>query len=204
MADGVRLHLAIAGAALEQVEKRLPDDVRRWAPSLPQGVEGPNPIPDADPIAQAIAQVQDLIRTARTLEADLTAALARAGGRTPADRVGNLPDGRQFRLHRTADRKGWDHDAWKRDARARVVRETVGDTQAALRSINTETGEVEETTLAALVHEALAMLQEFHGATAPRTGTLRKHGLDPDEYAETKPGAWKFDAIAPSDTTTED
>lgn len=148
--------------------------------------------------AAAIAVVQDLRRRLTQVENSLAITLGKAEGQ----HQGNLPDGRQFTLKRTAERKAWDHEDWKRDARRAIVkRHAAGLEDATLRSVNLGTGEVAEVTLAAFLHTVVAEAQEVHGSTAPRSTALRRLGLYASDYCESSPGGWKFDAIAPKPTT---
>lgn len=151
--------------------------------------------------AGAIALVQDLRKRLGQVEQDLAITLGKAEGQ----HQGNLPDGRQFTLKRTAERKAWDHEEWKRDARRKVVQETApkfSNTEGDDVLVNLDTGET--TTLAAVLHEAIATAQEVHGSTAPRSTALRRLGLYASDYCESSPGGWKFDAIAPKPTTETD
>lgn len=148
--------------------------------------------------AAAIALVQDLRKRLGEVEQSLAITLGKAEGQ----HQGNLPDGRQFALKRTADRKAWDHEDWKRDARRAIVkRHAAGLEDATLQSVNLETGEVAEVTLAAFLHTVVAEAQEVHGSTAPRSTALKRLGLYASDYCESSPGGWKFDAIAPKPTT---
>lgn len=145
-------------------------------------------------VAEAVARVQDLIRRLRKVELDLTAELGRHVRDTKAERLGYLPDGRQWKLHRTRERKAWDHDSWKHDARAKVAREVAPHADDV--AVDAASGEARPLRLA--LQEAMTKLQEFHGAGAPRTGTLKANGLDPDDYCESVPGNWKLDTIEPN------
>lgn len=150
---------------------------------------------DTQGLVDTVALVQDFRRKLADLEADLVAVAADAlKGR---DLQGNLFDGRQWKLHRTADRKAWDHDDWKRDARRAI--------QLDLDRRYGETGDLvdlksgEAMSLGQVLQVAMAEIQEVHGSTAPRTTALRRLGLSPDDYCETKRGSWKLDTIAPSE-----
>jgi hypothetical protein len=136
-------------------------------------------------LANRIAAVQQLRRDLGNLEADLTL-LAGRGVKDGLDRDGYLPDGRMWTLHRTADRKGWDHERWQHDARAAVVESL--NLPAEL--VNPGTGDLVN------VYDVLAAIEEVHGAGAPRTGVLKTLGLDPNDYCESRPGNWKLDVIA--------
>lgn len=139
------------------------------------------------------------IQNARRVLADLEGSATRVAGRLVkdgADRDGYLPDGRQWTLHRTADRKAWDHEGWKHAARARIIAPYTGTEQEVADPV---TGEI--TTLAALLFTVAAEIQEVHGSTAPRTGVLKSLGIDSGDYCEQVSGNWKLDTIAPSTTT---
>lgn len=151
-----------------------------------------------DALAHSIALVQDIRRRLGDVERDLTVALGERLGKT----TGNLSDGRQFTLSRTQDRKEWDHDDWKRDARRVIVERTMGDLPARA-TVVAETGEAQEdVNLAAMVYEAITMAQEVHGSTAPRSRALKDLGLYASDYCTSQPGGWRFAAHPP--TTTEE
>ena len=149
----------------------------------------------ADPEAvtpDQVAAVQEAVANLRNLERDLSIALGKREGAIQ----GNLKDGRQFTLKRTADRKAWDHEEWKRDARRAIVRHTT-DEMGATVQVLTEGGEVQDFDLARLLHLAITEAQEVHGSTAPRSTALKRLGLYATDYCESSPGGWKFDAIKP-------
>lgn len=157
--------------------------------------------------AAAIALVQDLRKRLGQVEQDLAITLGKAEGQ----HQGNLPDGRQFTLKRTAERKAWEHEDWKRDARRQVVKSTLDRIILAATEmagepvpyvVDTETGE--EVELASVLHRAITEAQEVHGSTAPRSTALKRLGLYASDYCESSPGGWKFDAIAPKPQTETD
>lgn len=151
--------------------------------------------------ADAIALVQDLKKRLAQVELSLAITLGKAEGQ----HQGYLPDGRMFTLKRTAERKAWDHEDWKRDARRAVVSSTMEELALpkVLQVVDQE-GEVSALAVAPILHEAIAMAQEVHGSTAPRSTALKRLGLYASDYCESSPGGWKFDAIAPHDTTTKE
>jgi len=157
---------------------------------------------DLEPIDQAaaIALVQDLRKRLGDVEQTMAIALGKAEGQ----HQGNLPDGRQFTLKRTQDRKAWDHEDWKRDARREVVKATLEDFGTTHLDVVDMEGEVSTMDLAPILYKAVAMAQEVHGSTAPRSTALKRLGLYATDYCESSPGAWKFDAIAPKPTTETD
>lgn len=154
-----------------------------------------------DELLAALAAVHDALPRLRDMERDLAVALGQRQGSIQ----GNLADGRQFTLKRTQDRKAWDHEEWKRDARRAIVRHTTDEMGSTIQVL-TEDGEVQEFDLARLLHLAVTEAQEVHGSTAPRSTALKRLGLYAGDYCESSPGGWKFDAIAPkpaTETTTD-
>jgi hypothetical protein len=149
-----------------------------------------------DNLADSIGLVQDIRRRLGNVERDLTVELGTRLGKA----VGNLSDGRQFTLHKTADRTAWDHDDWKRDARRVIVQDITDHIQITEDLVDVQSGEV--VALAALLYEAIAKAQEVHGAQAPKSGVLKTLGLYASDYCTSQPGSWKFTALAP--TTTEE
>lgn len=151
---------------------------------------------DLGPAVATVSRLQDVIARLRDVEAAATRRLGQAvlGGQ---ERTGTLADGRPWTLRRTADRKAWQHDDWKRDARKAVIGQ-VAPQNAGI--IDWDTGE--ERDLGPFLYEVAAAIQEVHGSTAPRTGVLKALGLDPGNYCETVRGNWKVDTM-PASTTTE-
>lgn len=150
-------------------------------------------------LAEMIALVADLRRDLADMETDLATALGRSQG--PVQ--GNLADGRQFTLKRTQDRKEWDHDEWKRDARRRIVQDTTDEMGSTIQVL-TEDGEVQEFDLGPLLHRAITEAQEVHGSTAPRSTALKRLGLYASDYCTSSPGGWRFNAIHIETTTTKE
>lgn len=152
---------------------------------------------DLEPIDQAaaIALVQDLRKRLGQVEQDLAITLGKAEGQ----HQGNLPDGRQFTLKRTANRTAWNHEDWKRDARRKIIANAMPD-DADLIVVDSSTGETVDN-VRAILYEAVTEAQEVHGSTAPRSTALKRLGLYATDYCESSPGGWKFDAIAPKPTT---
>lgn len=154
--------------------------------------------PDAQ--ADAVAVLQDLKFRLGQIETQAATNLGKIAGAIQ----GNLSDGRQFTLKRAADRKEWDHDEWKRDARRNIVKHTT-DEMGSVIQVLTEDGEVQEFNLAALLHSAITEAQEVHGSTAPRSTALKRLGLYASDYCTTTPGGWRFTALRPEpkpETTT--
>lgn len=133
-----------------------------------------------------IAWVQATRRALAALESDVTRWAGLSGA---VERKGTMPDGRTYTVRRGQNRKAWQHDAWKHDARAAVLRQH-GLEGADL--VNAATGELVD------LQGVVTHVQEVHGATAPRVGVLKALGLDPDNYAETSPGAWGVEFTDPS------
>lgn len=164
----------------------------------------PQPLGDTDALTDdellaALAAVHDALPRLRDMERDLAIALGRRQGSIQ----GNLADGRQFTLKRTQDRKAWDHEEWKRDARRAIVNDLTKPGDTIYEGVVTADGEV--VPLGPVLHTAIALAQEVHGSTAPRSTALKRLGLYAGDYCESSPGGWKFDAIAPkpTETTTE-
>lgn len=151
-------------------------------------------------VLESLAAVHDAIRDLRTLEADLAAEL---GGRIGKGK-GDLPDGRQYDLTRSTDRKEWDHAEWKRDAR-RVLTDQLTDRFLTVTEgealIDTMTGE--EVTLGRVLQEAMAAIQDVQGSSPPKSTALKPLGLYASDYCTSTPGGWRFNAIAPTTTTEE-
>lgn len=132
------------------------------------------------------------------LENDLATALGQHAGR----HIGTLADGSRYEVARSADRKAWDHDDWKRDVRREVVAQVAGPLAGGtLQHTNLETGEVTETTLGRILQEALTLAQNVHGSQAPKSAALRTLGLTTSDYCDSTPGPWRVSFIKP-DTTT--
>ena len=149
-------------------------------------------------LVDAVAVLQDIRSRVGNIERDLITVAGRREGRM----VGSLSDGRQFTLERASDRKEWDHDDWKRDARRAVVAKTMADLQLpkVLHVVDIE-GEVSALAVAPILHEAIATAQEVHGSTAPRSRALFALGLKAGDYATSSPAGWRFSAIKPEPTT---
>jgi len=170
--------------------------------------------PADDDLPDVLAIIQDMRRSLGELEAILVARF----GKTYGNVSGELADGRRFEMYRTKDRKEWDHDGWKRDARREVAEklaeryvdpETASDdgTYPDVVLIDTETGEAVE--LKRVLQETMLAIQEVHGAAPPKTTALKKYGLYGADYSTSTPGVWRFSTVAattptaPAPTTTE-
>lgn len=156
------------------------------------------------PQAGAIALVKDLRQRLGQVESGLAETLGKAEGQM----AGYLADGRQFTLKRTQDRKEWNHEDWKRDAR-RVIAAQVEDRflidedGVYGRVIDTTTGET--VTLGRVLQEAMLAIQNVHGSAEPKSTALKPLGLFKGDYCTSSPGGWILNAIKPStDTTTKE
>lgn len=159
-------------------------------PTAAEDPEGGGELTPADltDLADLVSSVAQLRRELGDLEGYLEMRMGRAVRETGAETQGYVPDGRMWTLHRTADRKAWDHDLWQSDARAAVIEANEWPAQV----IDPDSGEEIPT------HTIMAAIEKVHGAGAPRTGVLKAMGLDPADYCEQVPGRWKLDVVAPS------
>lgn len=136
--------------------------------------------PEATDMAQMLADVRDARIALQGLERDVEVATAKAmlgdQALTPTLRV---------ERERRPDRKAWDHQGWRSEARAKVV-QAMGLKGA--QGVIDAAGEVLP---AEVLHKALAAVDEVHGSAPPRLTQLRGLGVDPDDYCERSPGAWK-------------
>lgn len=146
-------------------------------------------------VADDVALLQNVRHRLQMVELDLTAALGKRVGRT----VGNLSDGRQWKTERSADRKEWDHDGWKHDARRAVVDATLEEFGTTHLDVVDMDGEVSALALAPLLHNAITMAQEVHGSTQPRVTNLRALGLVTTDYCTSTPGPWRLNVIKPTE-----
>lgn len=153
-------------------------------------------------LATWVAHIQDIRKRLSLVEVELATALGKRVGKT----VGELSDGRQFQLARATDRKAWDHEEWKRDARRQVVNafteRVVLHSHDEASLVDTRTGE--DLTLGQVLHMAITEVQEVHGSTEPRSRALRALGLYPDNYCTTTPSGWRFTAVKPTEKKDTD
>lgn len=147
-------------------------------------------------LADWVAAIQDIRRKLSDVEHDLATVLGQRLGRF----TGTLSDGRQFSIQRANDRKGWDHDEWKRDARRAITQEVVEGIAVSTEALYCDRATGEEVGLAGVIQRALTIAQEVHGSTAPRSGELKKLGLFASDYATSTPSGWRFTAVEPSDS----
>lgn len=130
---------------------------------------------DAPTAVGLVAAIQDVRRRL----ADIEAYAARQIGRDEfALADGILPDGRTYAVLKGKDRRAWDHDGWKRDARRQVLSGVSPDL------VDPSTGET------VAVEPLLEAIQGIGSSAPPKVTALKALGLDPDEYAETVPGPW--------------
>lgn len=134
-----------------------------------------------------VARVQELRRQLGAVEATATRWL---GLSATIPKTGVLPDGSTYEVKRGANRKSWNHDGWKHDAREQVLARAG---LAGHEVVDTETGELVD------LQTLLTWVQEQHGSTSPRVTELRKLGLDPDDYCETFPGLWGVQVTPPEE-----
>lgn len=151
---------------------------------------------EAQDLADAIATLQDVKYRLGQVESTLATALGKREGVIQ----GNLPDGRQFTLKRTQDRKEWDHEEWKRDARRAIVNDLTKPGDTIYEGVVTADGEV--VPLGPVLHTAIALAQEVHGSTAPRSTSLKRLGLYASDYCTSSPGGWRLNAIRPEPKPT--
>lgn len=161
-------------------------------------------LPHPTELAQIVASIHDQRARLAQVADFLTDRLGKEAGAIQ----GNLPDGRQFTVKRTADRKEWQHDEWKRDARRRIAQDLASryvpqsDDDPVAAIIDTETGE--EVTMARVLLEAMAAIQDVHGSTSPKSTALKALGLYASDYCTSTPGGWRMNVIRPESTLTSD
>lgn len=148
--------------------------------------------PQATDLAELLADLRDARERLYALERDTEVTLAKA---MTTDEV-DTPTLRVER-RRGTDRKSWDHAGWQVDARRQVLRK---HGLAGAQGVLTPDGEVIP---AEVLAEALAELQSVHGSTAPRTTQLKGLGLDPRDYCESSPGAWRVSVRRQVDESKE-
>jgi hypothetical protein len=169
---------------------------------------------DAEFIAAGLVAAEDwttmattvaLIATERKRLQDLENTLATALGKNAGKHIGALADGARYEVTKSADRKAWDHDDWKRDVRRTVTEGTLAaylvpeDMPGCL--VDQTSGEA--VPFRRVIQQALTMAQAVHGSSAPKTTELRRLGLSASDYCESTPGAWRVEFIKP-DTMTPD
>lgn len=133
--------------------------------------------PQALDVAQLLYDVQAARLKLHDMEREVEGRLAKA-------LMGDQVDGNGLRVERrrSRDRKEWDHDAWRRDVRAKVV-QSCGLKGA--QGVVTAGGEVLP---ADVLWRALQTVQDVEASKPPRLTQLRGLGLDPEDYCSTSPG----------------
>lgn len=135
-------------------------------------------------------QTSDLVSIAVALAdvrrrlAQIEALIARQVGRSDVDNEGTLPDGRAYTVRRGANRKAWDHAAWKHDVR-----------QAILSGIGLDDVYDQNTGEHVDLMALLAAAQDVHGAGDPKVTALKALGLTADDYCEVTPGSWSVQVV---------
>lgn len=144
--------------------------------------------PQATDMAELFAAVLDARKQLQTVERAVELATAKA-------MAGDYAETATLRVerYRATDRKAWEHDAWQRDVRAKVLRR---NGLAGAQGVIDANGEVLP---ADALHAVLAELQGAHSAAGPRTTALRALGLDARDYCETSPGAWHVKVLRMAD-----
>lgn len=148
--------------------------------------------PHATDLAELLVTVQDARKALQDMERDVELETAKR----MLDDYAETPTLRVER-HRSTDRKAWDHDGWKRDVRAKAVQ------AAGLRGAQGVLSADGEVLPADALWEVLEILQNAHGAAAPKTTALRGLGLDARDYCESSPGAWHVRVTRMADETDE-
>lgn len=137
-----------------------------------------------DPQATDLAAVVETVREARKA---LTAHERHLEHECARAMLGDYAEGNGVRVERSrgAERKAWDHDSWRHDVRAKVLR---AHGLAGAQGVVTADGELVDPTV---VHELLAAVQNVHSAGAPKSTAMKALGLDVRDYCESSPGAWQ-------------
>lgn len=149
-------------------------------------------------LTDAAALLQDLIFRLSLVARDLVSEAGKRHGRI----TGELSDGRQFKLERSADRKEWRHDDWQHDVRrviAQRAAEPYGGNNVVV--LMGDDGEVYDLPLVTIINQAIAEAQAVHGSQAPKTTSgLTPLGLRATDYCTSTPGGWRLSVVKP-DTT---
>jgi hypothetical protein len=145
--------------------------------------------PDATDLAEFLATV----REARTkLYTEVEQVLEDACARAMPGDYAETPTLRVER-YRGTERKSWDHEAWQRDVRAKVLRQ---HGLLGVQGLLTADGEVVPPQV---LHEVLRAVESVHSSAGPKTTELRKLGLDARDYCESSPGAYKVRVLRMTD-----
>lgn len=154
--------------------------------------------------AAVVATIQEVRARLTAVEAGVTTSIGNEAGAV----TGYLPDGRQYTTKRAADRKEWQHDEWKRDARRAIVTKMMEglpvplDANKRVAVLHPETGEVEHFAPGLFLQMAMQTIQDVHGSTAPKSTALKALGLYASDYCTSTPGGWRLNVIKPDTTTT--
>ena len=123
-----------------------------------------------------------MLRTLRAITADhlgpIDASLTRhlyltaPHGTTEVDGIGVMD------VHRTQDRKQWDHWTWQHDVRGAIIEKHLNGSSDLYDLDGNEYN----------VMDLLDKIQAVHGAQSPKVTQLRGLGLKPEDYCEERPG----------------
>lgn len=121
----------------------------------------------------ALSALRASVETIRQIDAALTRHLYLTGphGDVEVEGIGVVG------IRRANDRKEWDHDSWRHDVRGAALEKT-----GATDEVFTADGESFD------LAELLILVQNVHGATAPKVTALRALGLEPAAYCTERPG----------------
>lgn len=149
----------------------LADDMGTAAASSAEG--GGIPTLTWEQAIHALSALRQSVETIRQIDAALTRHLYMCAphGDIEVEGIGMVG------IRRANDRKEWSHEDWKKDVRGAALEKT-GATDEVF------TADGESFNLA----ELLILVQDVHGATAPKVTALKKLGLDPQAYCEERPG----------------
>lgn len=144
--------------------------------------------PHATDLAELFWQLQQTRKQLQGVERDVETACAKA-------MLGDSAETPTLRVERSrgTDRKSWDHDAWRRDVRTKLLRK-VG--LAGAQGVVTAEGELQPV---GVLHELLTAAQDVHSSAGPKTTALRQLGLDARDYCESSPGAWHVKVLPMAD-----
>lgn len=145
-----------------------------------------------DPAGTDTAELLDAIRTERVRLYQLEQQAEEACAKALLDDM-TTTDTIRVERHRTTDRKAWDHAAWQRDVRAKVLQ---AHGLKGAQGVLTADGEVLP---GSVLFDLMSQVEAAHGSAAPKTTTLRALGLDARDYCESSPGRWTVKVIRMAD-----
>lgn len=121
----------------------------------------------------ALSALRSSVETIRQIDAALVRHCYLIGehGQTEVAGIGVVD------IRRSRDRTSWDHSEWKQDVRGAALEKT-----GATDEVFTADGESFN------LRELLMLVQDVHGATAPKVTALRALGLEPKAYCTDAPG----------------